>query len=308
MKPVTVSIIICTRNRASDLLCTLQSIQGLRVPQEITAELIIVDNASTDETRSVVSSFDNSMHPPRYVYEEKPGLSRARNAGLANARGQIILFTDDDIRVPSDWVEAMCTPIIKGTADAVAGGVILGAKQAFLTNSAPYVFRKYWYATTDTLDPDTHKEMIGANMAFHRKILDRVPKFDESLGAGALGQGEETLFSLQAKENGFIIVAAFEVRVVHMFSLDRLSAKALVSAAKGTGRSQAYIRHHFFKMTPRWVKLKKIKHKLLLGISSFLDGLSKSNRGLPSVHTLECIERVELYAAYEKLKHERPKY
>src|SRR5580704_12336571 len=115
---VFVSIIICSQNRAESLRLTLESIGKAAVPPGWTAELLIVDNSSSDHTRAIVTKAQLSNLTLRYIYEPKAGLSYARNAGLAAASGRIILFTDDDIHVPLDWIEGMCRPILEGTADA----------------------------------------------------------------------------------------------------------------------------------------------------------------------------------------------
>src|SRR5256885_122646 len=118
-----VSIIITTRNRAEHLRETLASFQRLQVPKELPAELLVVDNASTDDTAEVVKTCRLPNIPLRYLHEPKPGQSNARNSGLANTTGEVILFTDDDVRVSANWIEGMAEPILARKADAVAGGV-----------------------------------------------------------------------------------------------------------------------------------------------------------------------------------------
>ena len=50
--------------------------------------------------------------------------SNARNTGISHAQGEIIMATDDDVRVPVNWIEGMCDPIIQGRSDATAGGIV----------------------------------------------------------------------------------------------------------------------------------------------------------------------------------------
>ena len=119
-----VSIIISTRNRADSLRETLASLKTVMVPADTAVELIVVDNASTDRTPQVIGAFNPSHISLRYVRESRPGLSRSRNAGLAASAGDIVLFTDDDVRAPGNWIDGMCRKITTGDADAVAGGVL----------------------------------------------------------------------------------------------------------------------------------------------------------------------------------------
>ena len=94
----TITLLICTRNRAESLRQTLASIARCDVPADAPVELLVVDNGSSDETRRVVETAELPRMEVRYVFESKPGLSNSRNAGLAAARGEILLCTDDDVR------------------------------------------------------------------------------------------------------------------------------------------------------------------------------------------------------------------
>jgi hypothetical protein len=100
-------------------------------------------------------------------------------------------------------------------------------------------------ASTDYLDPDEPDYMVGANMAFSREVLERVPAFDTELGPGALGFHDESLFSLQLKRAGYRIVSAFDVTVEHHFDESRLLRESFLDTARRMGRSSAYLAHHW---------------------------------------------------------------
>ena len=236
------SIIICTRNRSAHLCETLRSLSGVSVPPGVTSELIVVDNASTDDTWEVASSFPLGNMPVRPVRERMAGQSRARNTGLAASTGDIILFTDDDLRFPGDWLEVMCRPLLAGTAQAVAGSVVL----------APHLERpwmepihRYWLAATEADAPGKRHNMVGANMAFLRTVLARVPGFDPDLGPGALGFADDTLFSRQLWAAGFHIVPEGTAAVQHHFQPERLTRASLLDAARKRGETKAYVAHHW---------------------------------------------------------------
>src|SRR5271156_2755228 len=92
------SDILCTYNRAESLAKALASIAQSTVPDSIQWEVLVVDNNSRDATRSVVEEFwwrDPSRF--RYLFEPKQGKSNALNAGIQQARGEILAFTDDDV-------------------------------------------------------------------------------------------------------------------------------------------------------------------------------------------------------------------
>jgi hypothetical protein len=136
----------------------------------------------------------------------------------------------------------MCRPILSGRADAVAGGVAL----------APHLRRSWmrplhltWLASTEYIDRHAPQEMVSANMAVGRHVLARVPGFDPALGPGALGQGEDALFSWQLLRAGFRIAPALDIRVEHHFEPSRLRRAAFRETARRRGRTLAYQRHHW---------------------------------------------------------------
>jgi GT2 family glycosyltransferase len=235
------SVIICTRNRAVSLRPTLESIGKVTVPDGWTAELLVVDNGSTDGTRAVASELRLSNMKLRYVSEPKPGLSHARNAGMSVAKGEIILFTDDDVRPALDWLEKMVTPMLEGKCDAVVGSV---RAAGHLQRSWMEPMHKVWVAVP-TSSGDPERELVGANMGFRRSVLERVPGFDTELGAGALGFGEETLFSWQLCEAGYRLSKVPDALVVHHFDPSRLLHSQWLAGARKRGHSSAYLLHHW---------------------------------------------------------------
>ena len=234
--PLRASIIITTRNRASLLRGTLESFRRLVVPAALSTELLVVDNASSDESAEVIKSTGLPQLPVRYLYEPGPGQSNARNSGLAHARGEIILFTDDDVRIPPNLLEAMCRPILCGHADAVAGGVKLAPEL-----HRPWMKRLHrtWLASTERLNPAAPREMIGSNMAFSRRVLSRVPQFDPELGPGALGFGDETHFSARLLKAGFVIAGCLQVSVEHCPDVARLGRRSWLASAWKRGATKA---------------------------------------------------------------------
>ncbi|MFY9621705.1 MAG: glycosyltransferase family A protein [Pyrinomonadaceae bacterium] len=238
-----VSIAICTYNHSESLRLTLETLGRVHVPDNLPCELLIIDNASTDSTAELINNYklENKI-PVRYVYESRQGQSFARNAALKAARGRIIMFTDDDVRPPVDWIEGMCGPLVAGSAHAVAGGVQIAPHL-----SRPWMdwMHKAWLASTDCLTAADPEYMVGANMAFSREVLAKVPAFDTELGPGALGFHDESLFTFQLKRAGYKVVSAFGVTVEHHFDECRLLRTSFFETARKMGRSSAYLAHHW---------------------------------------------------------------
>ncbi|HET6566616.1 MAG TPA: glycosyltransferase family 2 protein [Rhodothermales bacterium] len=241
--PTPISLILCTHNRAEDLRQTLASIAGLEIPEDLSVELILVNNGSDDHTLEVMQAFSMPCMSVRIVQEPRPGKARACNAGIRASSGRILLFTDDDVRVPRQWISSMCEPILKGTADAVAGEVILAHHLVKPWMRMPRATAPP--GITKALSKDHPQRLVGASMSFARHVLETVPSFDTELGPGALGFEEETLFSLQLLQAGFTITSAFDSPVEHHLDATRLSRATFLSIAENLGRSTGYIDYHW---------------------------------------------------------------
>lgn len=242
-----VSVIVCTRNRADSLRETLASIRRCEVPADLPAELLVVDNGSTDHTRQVVEQANLSNLPVRYVHEPRKGKGYAYNTGMAEAKGDIFLFTDDDVRVPTNWIEGMCRPIAKGEVDAVEGGVTL----------APYLLRRWmtgthrlWLAENSADCTNVQTDLVGANMCVSRSALGLGLRFDVELGPGATGFGDETLLSRQLRVAGRSRARRCDVVVMHVPSADRSTRWSFLQSAEAMGRTSAYTLYHWEHSEP----------------------------------------------------------
>jgi len=252
MRPdLSVSVIICTCNRAAGLRATLESLGKARIPSGWQVEIVIVDNACTDETSKVVQCVTLPNMTMRCLYEPKRGKSYALNLGLASVQGDYLLFTDDDVRVNADWVEQIVGPLANGEADAVVGR----------TELAVYLQRPWlspWlkgFLAAPEVRPGEQLELIGANMAFRRAVLQRVPAFDPELGPGALGLAEETLFGLQLIEAGLKVKPAQNAVVIHHPDESRLTRRCWLDIAQKCGRSHGYLAHHWYHIELRYPRL-----------------------------------------------------
>jgi len=216
---------------------TLQSIERATVPTGHTAELLVVDNGSIDNTKEAVLAMNAPHLSIRYILEPRKGKGHAYNTGIAAARGGILLFTDDDVRVHADWIDGMCRPIISGSADAVQGGIRIAPHldRRWLTGSL-----RIWVAAVE--DPIHPPEgLVGANMAFRRDVAQLVGGFDPRLGPGASGFFDDTVFGWAVARAGKKIAYCPEVAVEHHFSADRLTPRSYILAARRMAVSHAIV-------------------------------------------------------------------
>jgi glycosyltransferase involved in cell wall biosynthesis len=290
----SVSIIICTRNRAASLKLTLESLGELDIPGNYTAELIVVDNDSTDGTAQLAQSLRLPNLPVRYINERRRGKSNCLNTALAAAQGEIILWTDDDVRAPKDWIAGMCQLIEKGEADVIAGEVVLAPD---LERDWMTPFHRGWLADTRGLPKE--RLPFGVNMAFHRRVLKAVPSLDTDLGPGALGSGEEILFALQLKQAGFRIVAAPSI-IEHHFEPSRLLYAAWKKRAWVEGRIEAYYCYHWLHGTVRFASLRAQFKRLQLAWFRLSHGAVAENREGCAVEEAYLIKYLEFFRGYAK--------
>jgi len=238
----TASIIICTQNRAASLKETLEAIGKISIPFGTQNELLVIDNGSVDDTADVVRLNLNSQVDTRYIYEPSRGLSYARNHGLLEAQGELIIFIDDDVRPSKDWLVNIFRCFNERKVDAVAGKVILPSE---LLKPWMTALHRKRLASTEGIDPEKPAELVGANMAFVRHVLGKVPQFDTELGAGASGFGEESLFSRQLLQAGYQFAFAGDAPVEHFFNEKRMSRVEWLKSAVKRGATKAYISHHW---------------------------------------------------------------
>lgn len=241
-RQMRVSIVICTHNRANDLRATLESLGNVEVPADCDAELVVVDNGSTDQTAQVVRHATLPQLKVTYLFEQWPNKSNALNQGIRAASGNILLLTDDDVRFPSHWLERMCRPIALNEADATGGGIRI----------APHLRRRWmleafpcFCAALETTEGLEMPVLFGANMAFSRRILEKVPGFDVELGPGALGNCEDSLFVMQIRAAGYRLQMVHDASVEHFFDPARLQSKSIIKAARNLGRSEAYVHYRW---------------------------------------------------------------
>jgi len=224
------SIVIPTYNRGVELAHTIRSISGIETADNW--ELIVVDNNSHDETRAVVQAaqcgFPVSL---RYVFEAEQGRCAALNAGIRESKGEIIVTTDDDVRVEKDWLDRAYDGLESLNCDYVGGKVlpIWGApRPEWLPNHGG----KHW-AVIALLDygpePIEFKRLmpLGVNMAFRRDAFERVGLWDNRVGrkAGTLLGQEVREWGLRARTAGLSGFYVPEMTVRHVISSDRLTKR-----------------------------------------------------------------------------------
>lgn len=224
----SVSILICTYNRAELLRQTLLALEDVHEIEQ--AEVLVVDNNSQDHTEAVVQVCCQQLaHKVRlkYLFEERQGLSAARNTGMLRSRAPIIAFLDDDAVPEHGWLRTLMQSF-KDFPDAGAvGGVI---HPAFENGRPDWLIRQleYPYAIINLGDQVQRYPRglapFGANMAVRRGAIGNL-EFPENLGrkGATLLSGEETYFFGHLRKKGWSLYYHPEMAVRHHIAAERLN-------------------------------------------------------------------------------------
>ena len=239
-----ISLVICTYNRVAYLGSALEKIAANKVP-ECGYEVVLVDNNSTDGTEEVCQAFGES-HPEvkfRRFLETAQGLSFARNRGIREAQGDIIVFLDDDSMVEQDYLQKLEKYCQDYPQAAAFGGCI---HPLFESGSEPDWLCKWTYSWFSAIDLGPQaKEFtsgypIGANMGFRRSALDTAGVFNTSLGRtlkNLMGGEEKDIFDRIAAA-GLHIWYFPDLKVGHVIPESRTTKDYIISFAKGVGLSE----------------------------------------------------------------------
>ncbi|MFL5577341.1 MAG: glycosyltransferase [Gemmatimonadaceae bacterium] len=200
------SVVISTHNRCDQLPAAIASVLDQQ-PGGPSFELIVVDNNSIDNTRRVVEELQHAAAGDgrlRYAFERRQGLSHGRNAGVARARGRIVAFTDDDVRVAPDWVAAIVRALDAHPDADFVGGRILPRWPA---DPPRWLTREHWapLAISDFGDEPRYVDrskplcLVGASLAVRREVFDEFGGFDPAFQhePGAVSAVEDHEFELR---------------------------------------------------------------------------------------------------------------
>jgi succinoglycan biosynthesis protein ExoM len=242
---IEVSVIIPTFRRADMLRAAVESVLAQRdVPGE--AEIIVVDNDPGRSAEAFVTSRSrDSRWPLRYVGEARPGISHARNAGVAAGAGPFVAFLDDDEVANDGWLANML-----GTAGSSGADVVVGpVRPCFPAGaSVPGYARRIYHR--DARLPTGQTVVwsgIGNSLLRRDTCLARPMPFDPKFG---LSGGEDTVLMARLREEGRRIVWCAEAWVTEMIPADKLTAAYLLRRAFRTGQTTAFLPSALAH--PRW--------------------------------------------------------
>jgi glycosyltransferase involved in cell wall biosynthesis len=246
---VFVTVAICTFNRAESLRRTLDSLVAMRIPSDIAWELVVVNNNCADHTDNVIAEYVGRL-PVRREFESRSGKSNALNRAIDVARGDYILWTDDDVLVDAGWLTAYVEAFRRWPQAAVFGGRITPRYEAPAVKwvirseallEGPYAIRDFGDQVRSLSATDEDHFPWGANWAM-RTPEQRAFRYDPDLGPvpnRIRNQEEVELIKrvLNSGATGYWIPGA---RVEHCIGRERQTVRYIAAYYESWGETSAF--------------------------------------------------------------------
>jgi GT2 family glycosyltransferase len=241
--PPAVSVIVATHDRVSSLRLLLDGLSRLNGREAIPFEVIVANNAGNDATAELVAKtareYSASGVAVRVVREPLPGKCRAQNAAIREARGSILAFLDDDVKVTPQWLRAVHDFFKKGAFEVMQGAILMPPE---IRNDQEFLRAYHRYRTIPFVQYNPGRREIttltGANMGMRRELFSRVGLFDERLGPGRSGISEDVEFAQRIIRLGGRIGYEPKAAVYHEVDWSRLTEAFFRLRHEQQGRSR----------------------------------------------------------------------
>lgn len=239
-----ITIAICTYNRAGYLKDTLDDLAEQTVDPD-KFEILVVNNNSKDGTETVCEIFSKTQPEFnfRYLKEKKQGLSFARNRAAREAHASVLLYIDDDVHLPHNFIENAMIYIEKRPSTMCAGGRIFvtfdDTDPDWIPDELMPMFGLHDLGDDDQLYPASNFPR-GGNMMIRKSVFDAFGYFDTHLGRKGtqlLGSEEKDFFE-KLRKNGIEMHYWADLELIHRIGANRLEKEYLEEQSVGIGRSE----------------------------------------------------------------------
>lgn len=205
-----VTVGICTRNRAQTILAATKSVLANTFSA---IDLIIVDQSTNPDTANALADVRSDPRV-RYIATDERGVCRARNLILAQARSEIVLMTDDDCLVPTDWIERMVDTFNQYPHAALVFSRVDPVAYDPTTSFVPVFQCNEEYVLHSLRQVKPHG--IGASMGMRCAAVKQIGGFDIHLGPGSeFNSGEDQDLCYRLVYYGFDVVITPRTSVMH---------------------------------------------------------------------------------------------
>ncbi len=212
---VDVSIGIASYRRPLGLARLLDSLERLKLPPGLRIETIVIDNDADGSARSIVESRAHSLDPIRYAIEPRRNIAHARNRAVSEARGEWVMFIDDDEIADEAWIASFWKLLERGDFDGAFGPVLFRLDASV----APWLDVETFYARArhPTGTPAGPADLRTGNAFLRRRLFDE-QRFDPAYGRS--GGSDSELFGRMLK-SGARFLWCDEARVVEFVPPER---------------------------------------------------------------------------------------
>lgn len=223
----------------------LDTLEHQEVDDTVDLEILVVDNDPMSSAKPIFDSYaSTSRFTARYIHEQTPGLSHARNRAVSESLGAIIAFLDDDVLLPRRWLTEMLCTFEHTDADCVGGRVLVKweGRPEDVVKDCEKQLVAYDKGERDILLP-CRDVPIGANLAFKANVLNSQPLFVAGLGrtrTNLMGCEEIELLCRLMKQNRRIWYSAAGV-AMHRTGGERLTSDYYMRREYWNGVSQAAV-------------------------------------------------------------------
>ena len=254
--PIGLSIILCCHNSADRLPQTLAHLSAQRVPEDVRWEVIVIDNASTDQTAMVAQSVWPSNHAAnlRVVHEPKLGLSFARTRGVEESAYDFVGFVDDDNWLSPDWVQTALKVLSRNPQIGACGGFIEAIYEA--TPPSWFELHKGGYAPgaqgqEEGGDVTWRGFLMGAGLLMRKNIWEQIWSLGfrqllvDRQGSGLTAGGDHEI-CLAIRLAGWRLWYEPQLHLGHFLPAKRLDWALLRKQARGAGMCEAGLDPYWF--------------------------------------------------------------
>lgn len=244
---IDVSVVVPTHNGAGLLPCALSHVAAQRTPPDLAWEVIVVDNASTDDTAEVAREAwpRDAPVPIRVVREPQLGLSRTRMRGFAEARGELVTWVEDDNWIPPDWVDLVHRTLAEQPEVGACGG--FNEPNCAIDPPSWFAARQGYYACGPQGEPGDITEgrgyLWGAGMtvraaAWRRLVEGRFrPLLGDRRGRANYNSGGDSEICFALRLSGWRLRFEPSLRLRHSLQAHRLQWRYLRRLVRGLGSS-----------------------------------------------------------------------
>jgi len=240
-----ISVAICTFNRAPLLRKCLEGLTEQTINQA-RMEILVVDNNSSDDTHAVAGEFSDQLPNIKYVFEEKQGLSRARNRGISEASAPIIVYIDDDAIPYPDWAERLIEAFEAFPDCAIIGGesepMFEMERPSWLDDDLLRSYSCGLNYSTEYHYIQGDEWLVECNLGYRIEPLKAAGGFSERLGRNGslLLSGDGAVNELIAHAGGKMLYTPF-ARVLHLVPASRLNPKWIAQRKFWGGVSEGIV-------------------------------------------------------------------